>query len=209
MKYKEYEVEDILKQFTDSPDKVILQWNINKSNTPLDTSKRTYDHLVYSFPMIVNGEEVASITLVSCYSGDLSSKRDDLMQKYLGHEAFKSSWETFSHDTYLNAYLHVKKTFHLDKIVDGFHAQAFITKDVNGKDLEFKVSYGYPTNEKDSYVKDQWVNSRDYRFGNGVNLSVNLTKGWSLGQKINENIKIRLRDSKIDDITEIITEIIT
>lgn len=33
MKYEEHEVLDILKSVSDNPEKILLDWNINKSNT--------------------------------------------------------------------------------------------------------------------------------------------------------------------------------
>ena len=44
-------------------------------------------------------------------------------------------------------------------------------------------------------------NAGEYRFDNGVHITVNnRMNGCSLGEKINQNIKTRLRDTKIVDI---------
>jgi hypothetical protein len=150
--------------------------------------------------MIINEEEVATITLSSLYSSGLNT--DDVMQKYFGHEQYIKTWETFSHDTYLNCYLTIHKEFKLDKIAKGFFAQTLTAKDKNNKDFEFNVSYGGPENEDDSYLFEIWAGGRNsYRFDNGVNIQVDVPKvGWLLGDKIKDNIKVRLRDQKINKL---------
>lgn len=52
----------------------------------------------------------------------------------------------------------------------------------------------------DQYQYYIWVDGA-YRFDNGVAIQIeNKFEGWSLGKKINENIKIRVRDQKIEEI---------
>lgn len=200
MKYKEHEVLDILKLVSDNPEQVLSSWNNRKANKPIDLDKFNYPYFVYSFPIIIDDEEVATITLVSLYGGNLNSEKPDLMQKYFGHEDYEKSWHAFSHDTYLDCYLTIHKDFGLPKVVKGLRGQSFTAKDANGNDFEFKVSYGFPEKERD---KDQyfiWVEGA-YRFDNGVAIQIeNKFEGWSLGKKINENIKIRVRDQKIEEI---------
>ncbi len=55
----------ILKSVSDNPEKILLDWNINKANTPIDLKKRSFPYFIYSFPIIINNEEVATITLTS------------------------------------------------------------------------------------------------------------------------------------------------
>jgi len=196
MNYNEPEVLDIIKQCTDkNPEQILLDWNNKKANTPLDLEKRDYPYFVYSFPLIVNNEEIATITLVSLYGGDLNSKKPNLMQKYLGHIKYEESWWAFSHDTYLDCYLTIHKEFELPEIVEDFYGGTFKTVDTNGKEFEFTVSYGRPLDfEKHGYVYYQYTN-KAYRFlNNDINIQIkeDEIEGWKLGEKINENISKRL-----------------
>ena len=195
MKYTDHEILDILKSTCDNPEKVLLDWNNNKANTPVEPNK--HSHFVYSFPLIVKDEEVATITLVSLHG---VGGKDNLMQKYFGHEEYEKSFWTFSHDTYLDCYFTIHKEFNLPKVVKGLRGQTFIGKDVNDNDFEFKVSYGYPTKESDEHHYHIWITD-GYRFDNGACIQIDkLKEGWSLGKKINQNIKIRVRDQKIEKI---------
>ncbi len=197
MKYKEYEVLDILKLVSDNPEQVLSSWNNRKANTPVKIGE--HNHWVYSFPIIVEDQEVATITLASLHG---VSGIDDLMQKYFGHEDYEKSLWTFSHDTYNYCYLTIHKEFTLPKVVKGMVGQSFIGKDAKGNEFEFKVSYGHPEKEKDEDQYYIWIDD-SYRFDNGVSIKIEekkLKEGWSLGKKINENIKIRVRDQKIEEI---------
>jgi hypothetical protein len=195
MKYKESEVIDIISTITDKdPLEILNVWNDKKANTPLDLEKRKYDHFVYSFPMIVGDEEVATITLVSLYGGDLNSKEPDLMQKYFGHKKYNESWYTFSHDSFLSCYLTIHKDFELPEVVEEFYVQKFNGLDAEGQPFEFEVSYGFPKEGKNQHLFGQWVSSRTYRFDNDVNIEVERMNGWLLGDKINENIKNRINE---------------
>ena len=191
MKYKEHEVLDILKSVSDNPEKILLDWNINKANTPINLKEWNYPYFIYSFPIILDNEEVATITLASLYG---VSNADDLIQKYLGYEEYIKTWSTFSHDTYKFCYLIIHKEFKLPKIVDGMNGKSFIGKDVDGNNFEFMVSYGDPESEEDTHQHYIWVDG-GYRFDNGVSIKIkegDIKKGWSLGEKINENIKKRI-----------------
>lgn len=204
MKYTEEEVLDILKTISDSPKKILKLYNTNKANTPLDLNDRQFNHFVYSFPVIIDNEEKATITLVSLYGGDLHNIKDSLMQKYMGYEEYKRSYETFSHDTYQYCYLTIHKKFKLPEIAKEFHAQSFTTKDADNIEFTFKMSYGNPYTEEDKGDRlfYNWV-SKSYQFDNNVKIKIEnnkLINGWELGKKINENIKTRLRDNKISDI---------
>ena len=203
MKYTYDEVLDIIKSTTDTdPKEVLSQWIIKKANTPLDLTDYEYPLYVYTFPITIEGKDVGDITLVDLYHN--IGGRDDLMLKYFGKEDYDISWDCFSHDTYLFCYLTIRKEFELPEIVKGFCGDTFQCIDANGRPFEFKLSYGDPENEKDSYVYDQWVDDRSYRFDNGVTIQVNKMNGWLLGQKINQNVEKRLipykRDNKIESI---------
>jgi hypothetical protein len=202
MKYTEAEVLDIIKCATDKdPQEVFTTWVNRKANTLLDLTKHQYNHFVYTFPIKVEGKEVADITLVDLYHN--TSSRDDLMLKYLGKEDYDGSWCEFSHDTYLYCYLTIRKEFELPEICKGLHGDTFQGVDANGRPFEFKVAYGNPEKEKDSHYHYQWID-KGYRFYNGVAIQVNQMNGWSLGKKINENVEKRLipykRSDKLNDI---------
>ena len=95
MKYTESEVLDIIKCVTDKdPQEIFTNWVTKKANTPLDITKFEYPHFVYTFPIKVDGKEVADITLVDLSSHSHQSLRDDLMLRYLGKEVYDESWWT-------------------------------------------------------------------------------------------------------------------
>ena len=204
MKYTHLEVIDIIKTATDqNPEEVLNLWVDKKSNTKLDLSNYNHAHYIYSFPLVIDNKEVATITLTELYS---VSGRDDLMLKYFGREDFNLSWNSFSHDTHLFCYLTIHKEFELPELCKGFFAGKFQGTDANGRPFEFTASYGDPEEEKDSHYYYQWVDTKtSYRFDNDVNIDISVKPaGWKLGQKINENIETRLipykREEKINDI---------
>jgi hypothetical protein len=190
MKYTEEEVLDIIKCATDKdPQEVFTTWVNRKANTPLDLTKYQYGNFVYTFPIKVDGKDVGDVTLVDLYHN--TSGRDDLMLRYLGKEDYDASWCEFSHDTYLFCYLTIRKEFELPEICKGMCGDTLKSVDANGRPFEFTVAYGNPEKEKDSHYYHQWVND-GYRFDNGVTIKVNRMNGWSLGEKINENVEKRL-----------------
>jgi hypothetical protein len=195
MKYTEAEVIDIIKCATDKdPQEIFKAWANRKANTPLDLNKSNYPVFVYTFPIVVDEKEVADITLVDLSSHTGQSLKNDLMLKYFGKDDYDASWETYSHDTYLDCYLTIRKEFSLPEICEGMRGDTFQGVDANGRPFEFKVAYGYPEKDEDSDMKllQQWVD-KAYRFDNGVHITVNnRMNGWSLGQKINENVELRL-----------------
>lgn len=202
MKYTHSEVIDIIKSTTDqNPEEVLNLWLDKKSNTPLEFGSD--NHYVYTFPLLIDNKEVATITLTGLYS---VNGRDDLMLKYFGREDFNLSWNSFSHDTYLFCYLTIQEEFELPEIVKGFFGDTFQGIDANGRPFEFTVSYGNPEEENDSHYYYQWVDTKTiYRFDNGVNIDIKTKpNGWKLGQKINENIETRLipykREEKINNL---------
>ena len=202
MKYTHSEVIDIIKTATDqNPQEVLNLWVDKKSNTKLEFGSN--NHYVYSFPLVIDNKEVATITLTELYS---VNSRDDLMLKYFGRENFDLSWDCFSHDTYLFCYLTIHKEFELPEIVKGFFGDTFQGIDANGRPFDFNVSYGNPEEENDSHYYYQWVDTKtSYRFDNDVNIDISVKPaGWKLGQKINENIENRLipykREEKINTL---------
>lgn len=206
MKYTEAEVMDIIKCATDKdPQEVFTTWVNKKANTPLDLSKSIYGYFVYTFPIKVDEKEVADVTLVSLSAHTHQSLKDELMLKYFGKEDYDASWNTYSHDTYLDCYLTIRKEFELPKICKGLCGDTFQGVDDIGRTFEFKVAYGYPEKEKDSHYHYQWID-KAYRFDNGVHITVNKMNGWSLGKKINENVEKRLipykRAEKLNEILQ-------
>ena len=209
MKYTEAEVIDIIKCATDKdPQEIFKTWANRKANTPLNLNKSNYPVFVYTFPIVVDGKEVADITLVDLSSHTGQSLKNDLMLKYFGKDDYDASWETYSHDTYLDCYLTIRKEFSLPEICEGMRGDTFQGVDANGRPFEFKVAYGYPEKDEDSDMKllQQWVD-KAYRFDNGVHITVNnKLNGWSLGEKINENVELRLipykRAEKLNNILD-------
>jgi hypothetical protein len=149
-----------------------------------DMKGRNKIHFFYSFPVMVRNKNVGTITLVSLYGGNLNSQKPDLMQKYFGHEEYEKSWWTFSHDTYLDCYLTIHKKFTLPQIVKG----------LRGNEFRFRITYGYPENESESEIWGQYVSGECYRYDNDLNIQIldKIQIGWSLGEKINENINKRI-----------------
>jgi hypothetical protein len=206
MKYTESEVLDIIRTATDKdPEEVFKAWVNRKANTPLDLTKYRYPHFVYTFPIILNdGRKVGDITLVSL-SGHSQSIKEDLMLRYFGKEDYDSSWRAFSHYTYLDCFLTIRKDFELPEIVEGMFGDVLKSVDANGRPFEYQISWGNPG--KESYIYHKWVDDRNcYRFDNDVNIVINHNQinGWLLGDKINENVQTRLvpflRNSKISEV---------
>ena len=200
MKYSENEVLNIISSLTDkNPNEIILNWNINKSNTLLDLNKTEYKTFVFSFPLLVNNKEVATITIADLYN--FHNHRDYLMQKYFGHEKYEETYFKFSHETYLDCYLTIHKDFELPKIVEGFYGKTNKYFDAKGIEFECTISYGYPEKEKDEHVYHSYTDNVPYRFlDNNIYINVNIKNGWLLGEKINENIKRRKRDMIINKL---------
>lgn len=193
MKYNNDDVLDIIKSISDKdPQEVLLNWNINKSNTHLsEEDKERFNNFVYTFPLIVDNEEVASITIVDLYNDN--EQEQDLMQKYFGHNDYDKSLREYSYDTYLMCYLIINKEFKLPEISKGFHGGSFIGKDAKGVEFKFDVVYGYPESESDLRQFDGYVNSRSYRFYNDVTITVDkILNGWNLSEAITNNINNRV-----------------
>ena len=143
MKYTKVEVLNIIGTCTsENAETILLNWNNNKANTPLDLEKWNYPYFVYSFPLILNEEEVATITLVESYG--CGYNLDDFMQKYLGHKDYEVSWHSFSHHTYKDWFLTVNKEFELPELVKGFYGGEYTAVDADGEEFSFKISFGYP-----------------------------------------------------------------
>jgi len=208
MKFTETEVLDIIKSVTDKdPQEVFTNWVVNrKANMPLDLTKYKYPQFVYTFPIKVEGKEVGDITLVDLYHN--TDCKDDLMLKYFGKEDYDKSWNCFSHDTYLYCYLTIHKEFKLPEICKGMHGDTLQGIDANGVPFQCQISYGNPEKEKDENYYYTFHSRVDgsYRFDNGVSINVKKMNGWSLGEKINENVEKRLipykRSEKINGILQ-------
>jgi len=202
MKYSKSEVLDIIKSCcSEDAETILINWERKKSDTPLNLEKYSYPLFVYSFPLIIEGEEVATITLVDLYyGGNLEKSEMFLMPKYFGIEEYEKSWKYFSHDTLKFCYLTIHKKFKLTEIVEGFFAGTYKSVDAEGEEFEFRISYGYPEKENDGYMYESYVD-KAYRFDNDVNIQfLNGPKnGWSLGEKINERINERIKIMNYDN----------
>ena len=124
------------------------------------------------------------------------------MLKYFGYSDYVAAWDDFSHDTYLDCYLSITKEFSLPEIVKGFRCETFKSKDAMNNEFEFTMSYGYPEDEDDIDSVEKLI-GLTYRFDNGVSLEIPKINGWSLGEKINQNIKKRKRNKNIESLLKI------
>lgn len=208
MKYTEDQVLDILKLVTDQPETILNKWSNQKDNEYLDLKKYHYPLFLYTFPIIVNDEEVATMTLTQLHNTGVDGQRDRLMSKYLTTNTYNMSWHGFSHETYKDAYFHISKEFELPAHSedDNFRVLHSSFLDANGKEVKYRMSYGHSEipGLHTSYVSERG-NWRSYRFDNDVTIQIEDTdfSGWEMGEKINEVIKIRLRDQKIDLVTNV------
>lgn len=199
MSYTEKEVLDIIKSCTNkNPETILNKWNENKANTPIDLKKWNYPYFIYSFPINIDGDEVGKITLVS--DGCQSSKiRENLIQKYLGSEDYMYTVANFSHSTYHWCYVTIYKSFKLPEIVPGFHGDTFKGVDAEGEEFDFRISYGTPIKDKESHYDIFGQYRKDYDgyklyWFDDFNVQIRgLKNGWSLGEKVNENINNRIK----------------
>jgi len=113
MKYTHQQVLDILSLVTDQPETILNKWNNNEDNKSLDLTKYSYPLNLYSFDVIVDGDNVATITLARITNSGIDGQRQSLMSKYLSTDTYLSSWWAYSHDTYLDCYLTIHKQFGL------------------------------------------------------------------------------------------------
>ena len=195
MKYTDDEVLDIIKLCTtEDASEILKKWNTTKANTQLDLTKWNYPYYVYTFPVILDGVNIADITVVDLYS---INQKDDLIHKYLGHDDYEKTYWTFSHYSYLNCYIVVHKEFTLPKI-PGFRAKEFTSKDADGNEFTFAITVGNPEKEDDLNCFHQYdytpmnIERNEFDFSGFRILIDKDIKGWNLGDKINENIKNRL-----------------
>lgn len=194
MKYTEKQVLEILELVTDQPQTILDKWHSKYDNTKLDLSKYEYPLFLYSFPIVVGGEEVATITLAEIQNTGIDSQRQSLMTKYLTSNTYQESWWAYSHDTYLDCYLTIHKEFELPKICEGMNGDTQQALDANGTPFQFTIAYGYPEKEEDSHLYYQWADGH-YRFNNDISIKIDHRKieGWSMGKKINEVIDQRTK----------------
>jgi hypothetical protein len=195
MNYSEKDVLDILKSFSEDPEKDLKSWNIDRSNITIDLDKNKFDNFVYSFPVIYEDKKIATITIIR---GILDiDKMKKYIIKYLGYENYIQSYCEYSYDHNSFCLFQIFEDFELPELSPTFYGETFIGKDSNGYEFEFKISYG-DFESYNGFLK--WIDN-SYRLSDGINVKVGyINSGWKLGEKINENIKIRLRDSKIESI---------
>lgn len=201
MVYTEKQVFDIIKSITDESPKSILEKWINKdSNILLDLDKTKYPLYVYTFPIILDEKEVATMTLVEFYNTGYDNMRQDLMIKYLGYSAYEITHHSYINDnTYLEGYLTINEKFQLPEIVKGFYAYESSFRDKDGQDIKYRISYGCPSNDSETYIYSKYISDdkfyNTYRFDNDVNIQIENRKieGNILGEEINNNIKKRIK----------------
>lgn len=209
MKYTIEQVLNLLSEVTDNPQGVLDNWSMKKSNIPLNLDDYKYPLFLYSFPVELEGEVVATITLAQISHTGIDGQRDELISKYLGSDTYNKSWWAYSHESYLDCYLTIHKEFQLPAHPkdDSFRVLESHFLDDKGKEIKYRLSYGDTEVEGlyEQWVDDsRWSNWRCYRFDNGVNLQVEAIdiEGWLMGEKINEVIKVRIRDQKIDKLND-------
>jgi hypothetical protein len=195
MNYSEEDVLDILKSFSEDPEKDLRSWNIGRSNIPIDLNKNKFENFVYSFPVIYEDKKIATITIIKDVL-DIDKMKKYII-KYLGYENYIQSYCEYSYEHNSFCLFQILEDFVLPEICEGFDGETFIGKDANGDEFKFKISYGDFRNYPGYF---NWIEN-SYRMKDEINIKVeNIKSGWKLGEKINENIKIRLRDSKIESI---------
>lgn len=190
MSYKESEVLDIIRSVSNQDaEEALFHWNVRQANVPLDLSDYTYPIFVYSFPVIIDGKKVATITL----SRDNQSDNLNRIKKYLGYENFIFTYEAFSHDTYMYCYFTIHEEFELPNVCEGLGKITQSVVDVDGNEFEYTMTIGYPSKERD--ISHSINSYKDvYRFDNEVSLLVDYIKsGWLLGDRINKNIAERIK----------------
>jgi hypothetical protein len=209
MKYTQEQVLDILKLVTKDPQSILDKWSLKKDNEYLDLTKYHYPLFLYTFPIILNDEEVATLTLAQISNTGVDGQRDMLMSKYLTTETYNTSWFAYSHESYLHCYLKIKKDFELPTHHkdNNFHVYESTFVDNKGKVIKYRMSYGDTEIEGlyEQWVDDsRWSNWRSYRFDNDVTVQIEATdiNGWEMSEKINEVIKVRLRDINIEEIVD-------
>lgn len=196
MTYTEKEVISILKEVTDiDPNEIIEKWNIEKSNTLLDLTEYDYPLFCYSFPLVINGEKVAKVSILDTHGTGTKYENQNLASKYLGYDGYIKSWSDFSHNSYKWCYLTIYKEFKLEHHENDKNFFVFESSflDSDNKEIKYTLSYGYP--EK-SYLYEKYTSTYGfytYTFDNGVNIQIEKTdiSGWLLGETINKNINER------------------
>lgn len=197
MTYTEKQVLDMLKKVSDCPNKILDEYNTDMSNITLDeTHASMCKNFVYTFPIIIDNEEIGNITLLACYANDNYDNMEKLMHKYLGYEDYKKSYKTnYSYNSNTRCYMILHKEQQLPE-------QSFTVKDADNNEFTFKISYDESTNYKLKEYADKYniIYTFNDREESILLLDYKIINGWELGSKINENIKIRLRDHKLHKI---------
>ena len=200
-KYSRDQVIDILKLTAEKPEEILKKWEINRDNTKLDLSKYKYQ-FVFTFPIIVNNEKVAEVTLVELKYTGIDYLESFLMGKYFTTEIYENLYGAFSPETYLHMFLHAIKPIQLPEIKKGFFAYESSFLDNKGNDIRYTISYGYPKSKKnlDVYYKCiSKIGDYDlYRFSDPyiyIQIEKKKIKGGSLGKEINKRIAHRRKNS--------------
>lgn len=208
MGFNEAEVLEILSLITPDPKIVLDEWYKRSDNEPLDLRKEPYSIPIYSFPIIVDGQEVAIATTVEMiYDG---AQRDRIMSKYLTTDVYLASSCGYSNDNSYNCYLNVLNQFELPRDPDYPNMRVMKSTffDVGGREIKYIISYTTDGKTPDGFFGNRLWHSDcggydHYRFDD-LNIQIeygyNIWDQWMMGSKINELIKVRNRDRKIDQI---------
>jgi len=199
MNYLERDVLEIIKSLSDKDANEFLEkWNESKANIPLDLEKNKYNQYVCSFPLIIDNEEVATITLVDLRH--IRGSAQMLMTKYLGYKAYKYSYQSFSHQSYLDCFLTLHKEFSLPEHseINGFFTLSGEHSNEFGV-IKYRLSaIGNIDDELvEGFLFRKYFNDCGdyvtYRLDNGMSLQIDHynMKGNTLGESINQIIEKR------------------
>lgn len=204
MEYTRGQVIEIINNYSSelNADLIIDNWQEKKSNELLDLSKYEYPLFCYSFPIIINGIEQATVSLFNFYCTGIDNQEKELVNKYLGYKKYNSSWVAFSHDTYLHCYLSINDELVLPKstFLEDFYCFDGLFEDSNGEKVKYKIAYGNTETESDNKRHEALKYSYEdtgydaYHFLScGITLMIEDKKfeGYSMGEEINKRIEER------------------
>lgn len=210
MKYTRQDVINILKTVSGIDAELVLNnWDSRRDNEYLDLNKYHYPLFFYSFPIIIDSDVVATVTLAQFTNTGIDHQESLIMSKYLTTYVYNHSWMAYSHETYKHCYLTIHKEFELPPHPkdESLRVMESHFMDSEGNQIKYNISYGYSEIEGlyNKYVFEG-RGTGCYRFDNDVNIQIEAQDihGWSMGEKVNEIIKIRVRDQKIDNVCQTI-----
>lgn len=208
MEYSEQDVIDIIKTHSKklNAKKMIENWKEKLANSAIDSkAQEDYSTFVFTFPVIIDDNHVADITIIDLHTYGLESEWGKLIAKYLGAKDHEKSWKGFSFDTYLHAFLTIKgKELALPKsdFSDDFFCYADTFKDINGKEIKYTIAFGdLGSNPRGNEIEkaSEFIDNKEYYnyFFDDVIVTLQIEKiefeGNSLGEEINKKIKERTK----------------